>query len=150
MNWIQVIAQMVANWTGQAWIGWAWTLPTFSKENKMGNFKYFTDQELAGLKDNLPAMLDMARGLLGQPIILTFTTGGLHCQNSAHYLGLAVDIGLGHLEAGFERDTYRWALLKALFDAGFKRIECAPAHLHVDIGQPPSFVSPTFWMGTDQ
>lgn len=115
----------------------------------MGNWKFFTDAEVAGLQDNLPAMLDMARGLLGQPIILTFTTGGVHCGNSAHYKGLAVDIGLGHLAEGFERDSYRWGLVKALFDAGFKRIETAQLHIHADIGQPPEYPSPVFWMGTD-
>jgi hypothetical protein len=115
----------------------------------MGQFKYFTDKEVEGLKDNLPAMLDMARGIAGVPIILTFTTGGQHCGNSAHYQGLAVDIGLGHLAQGFERDTQRWSILKGLFSSGFQRIEDAPAHIHVDIGKPPNYVSPTFWMGQD-
>ena len=115
----------------------------------MGNFKYFSDAELAGLQDNLPAMLDAARGILGLPIILTFTTGGVHCGNSAHYKGLAVDIGLGHLEEGFARDTYRWGLVRALFMAGFERIEDCPAHVHVDIGQPPDYNSPVLILGKD-
>lgn len=115
----------------------------------MSNFKYFTDAEIAGLQGNLPAMLDMARGIAGVPFILTFTTGGQHCGNSAHYKGLAVDIGLGHLAEGFERDTQRWAIMKGLFLAGFQRVETAPAHLHVDIGEPPEYPSPTCWIGTD-
>lgn len=115
----------------------------------MSNFKYFTDAEVAGLKDNLPAMLDQARGIAGVPFILTFTTGGLHCGNSAHYQGLAVDIGLGHLAAGFDRDTQRWAILKGLFGAGFQRIEVCELHLHADIGTSPDYVSPTSWIGQD-
>jgi len=115
----------------------------------MSNFHYFTDAEVAGLQGNLPAMLDQARGIAGVPFVLTFTTGGVHCGNSTHYKGLAVDIGLGHLAEGFERDTNRWAILKGLFAAGFQRIEDAPAHIHCDIGGLPEYPSPTFWMGTD-
>jgi hypothetical protein len=115
----------------------------------MGNWKFFTDAEVAGLQENLPAMLDMARGIAGVPFVLTSTTGGEHAPNSAHYRGLAVDIGLGHLAEGFERNTVRWSILKGLFGAGFKRIEICPAHIHVDIGEPPDYVSPTSWIGTD-
>jgi hypothetical protein len=115
----------------------------------MGNFKFFSDEEVAGLQDNLPAMLDQARGIAGVPFILTATTGGPHCANSAHYKGLAVDIGLGHLTEGFERDTQRWCIMKGLYAAGFKRIEDCPLHIHVDIGEPPDYPSPTSWIGTD-
>lgn len=115
----------------------------------MGNFKFFTDQEVAGLQGNLPAMLDMARGIAGTPFILTFTTGGIHCGHSAHYKGLAVDIGLGHLAEGFDRDHIRGEMLRGLYASGFKRVEIAPAHLHVDIGQPPEYPSPVTWIGTD-
>jgi hypothetical protein len=94
-------------------------------------------------------MLDLARGVAGVPFRLTSTTGGNHAPNSAHYKGLAVDIGLGHLAEGFERDTTRWAMLKGLYAAGFKRIECAPNHIHVDLGEPPEYPSPIFWLGTD-
>ena len=116
----------------------------------MGNFKYFTDAEVAGLKDNLPAMLDSARGIAGVPFRLTATvaTDG-HSPNSAHYKGLAVDIGLGHLAEGSERDGQRHAILKGLFVAGFQRIEVCPLHIHADIGQPPDYVSPICWIGTD-
>jgi len=115
----------------------------------MGNFRYFTDAEIAGLQGNLPAMLDQARGIAGVPFVLTFTTGGQHCGNSAHYKGLAVDLGLGHLSEGFERDNVRGEMLRGLYAAGFKRVEIAPAHLHVDIGEPPDYPSPTTWIGTD-
>lgn len=130
--------------------GWSWlTSWTGYKEESMGNWKFFTDAEVAGLKDNLPAMLDAARGIAGVPFVLTFTTGGQHCGNSAHYKGLAVDIGLGHLAEGFDRDTQRWAIMKGLYGAGFKRIEDAPEHIHADIGEPPDYPSPVSWIGTD-
>lgn len=128
----------------------------------MGNFKYFTDAELAGLVDNLPAMLDMAHGqanllmqkATGDPkayvvFRLTFTTGGQHCGNSAHYQGKAVDIGLGTLDAGFARDTQRWAIVGGLYAAGFQRIEICELHVHADTGAPPDFVTPTMWIGKD-
>jgi hypothetical protein len=126
-----------------------WTGYTKPKEAVMGNWKFFTDAEVAGLNGNLPAMLDMARGIAGVPFRLTATTGGKHAQNSAHYLGLAVDIGLGHMAEGAERDGLRWATMKGLYGAGFKRIEDAPCHIHADIGEPPDFVSPCAWIGTD-
>lgn len=115
----------------------------------MGNFKYFSDEEVAGLVGNLPAMLDMARGIAGVPFVLTFTTGGQHCGDSTHYKGMAVDIGLGHLAAGFDRDSVRGEIVRGLQQAGFKRVEIAPAHIHADIGQPPEYPSPVMWIGTD-
>jgi hypothetical protein len=128
----------------------------------MGKFTFFSDAELEGLKGDLPAMLDMAHMLANKAMaeatgipssyvkfILTATTGGQHTPNSAHYKGLAVDIGLGHLNEGFERNTQRWAILKGLFGAGFKRIEICESHIHVDRGESPDYVNPTAWLGTD-
>ncbi|SRR6266446_4099461 len=116
----------------------------------MGQLHYFTDEEVKGLDQELCAMLDQARGIAGVPFRLTATvaTQG-HSPNSAHYKGLAVDIGLGHLAEGAERDGARWAILKGLFSAGFKRIEICPRHLHVDVGTAPEYVSPLAWIGTD-
>lgn len=112
-------------------------------------YEWFSDAEVQGLDPRVPRMLDIARTVAGVPFRLTATTGGQHAPNSAHYRGLAVDIGLGHLAEGFARDTQRWAMLKGLYAAGFKRIEICPAHIHVDIGEPPDYVSPTCWIGTD-
>lgn len=130
-------------------IGWTWSF-SWTGYTKMSQFKYFTDDEIKGLKDNLPAMLDMARGIAGVPFRLTATvaTDG-HSPNSAHYKGLAVDIGLGHMIEGFERNTTRWSILKGLFAAGFRRIEICPLHIHVDIGTPPEYPSPDCWLGED-
>jgi hypothetical protein len=115
----------------------------------MSNWKYFSDDEVAGLKDNLPAMLDMARGIAGVPFRLTFTTGGQHCGHSAHNLGLAVDIGLGDQAEGFDRDTHRFLIIKGLYGAGFERIEDCPLHVHADIGQPPDYPAPVLILGQE-
>ena len=135
---------------------------TQERRLRMGNWKFFGDEEVKGLDTELVAMLDMAHGIANQAMaeatgnpkayvnfILTATTGGQHAANSAHYKGLAVDVGLGHLDAGFERNTQRWAILKGLFGAGFKRIEICELHLHADRGEAPDYVSPTSWIGTD-
>lgn len=116
----------------------------------VSNYKWFSDKEIAGLDKELVAMLDRARGVAGVPFRLTATlaTEG-HSPNSAHYKGLAVDIGLGHLGEGFERNTQRWAILSGLFASGFKRIEICEKHIHVDRGTPPDYVSPTCWIGLD-
>jgi hypothetical protein len=115
----------------------------------MSRYTWFSDTEIAGLNPKVPQMLDIARGVANVPFRLTSTVGGQHATNSTHYRGLAVDIGLGHLTEGFERDNQRWAMLKGLYAAGFKRIEICPLHLHVDIGEPPEYPSPICWIGTD-
>lgn len=116
----------------------------------MSNFRYFSDTEIAGLQTPLPAMLDTARGIAGIPFRLTATvsTDG-HAPNSAHYKGLAVDIGLGHLDEGAIRDRARFLILKGLFAAGFERIEVCPVHIHVDLGTAPDYNSPLCWIGSD-
>ena len=113
------------------------------------NYVYFSDEEVSGLKEPLPGQLDMMRGLMGIPVVLTFTTGGKHCGHSTHYLGEAVDIGFGHLAEGFIRDNYRYILASAAFRAGFKRIELCPLHAHVDIGQSPDYAAPVLILGQD-
>lgn len=129
----------------------------------MGNYEpYFKDEELIGLDKDLCSMLYTAHGLSDKlmneatngkiahvPYRLTATTGGLHAPNSAHYKGLAVDIGLGNWEAGAERDGYRWAIMAGLFGAGFKRIEPCELHVHADRGHSPDYVSPWCSIGKD-
>ena len=123
------------------------------KGEVMGNYNWFSDEELTGLKDPYPAMIDAARGYLGQAIILTFTTGGQHCGHSAHFIGAAADLGLGHLAAGFERDSYVYKLVAALQRAQFKRIEICPLHVHADIGnliQPDgTYPAPVLFLGQE-
>ena len=115
----------------------------------MSKWAFFTEEEVKGLDPELVSKLDTARKVAGVPFRLTSTTGGQHAPNSAHYKGLAVDIGLGHLDEGFPRNTVRWAIMKGLFAAGFERIEDCPKHIHVDIGKLPDYASPTMWIGTD-
>ena len=110
---------------------------------------YFTMEEVAGLVDPLPIMLDLLRGFLGLPVILTFTTGGIHCGHSTHPKGMAADCGLGHLAEGAERDTYRYNFINAAYKAQFKRIEDCPLHIHLDIGAPPDYASPVLILGAE-
>jgi len=130
-------------------IGIQLTIP-FRWTGFMSNFKYFSDTEIAGLQTPLPAMLDMARGISGVPFRLTATvaTDG-HAPNSTHYKGLAVDIGLGHLDEGAIRDRARFLIVKGLYGAGFQRIEVCPEHIHADIGTLPDYATPILWLGTD-
>jgi hypothetical protein len=131
------------------WIGVEIPLPSWYTK-PMSNFHYFTDEEIAGLIAPLPAMLDMARGIAGIPFRLTATVAkDGHSPKSSHYKGLAVDIGLGHLAEGADRGAARWAIMKGLYGAGFKRIEDCPLHIHCDIGEPPDYVSPYAWIGQD-
>lgn len=112
----------------------------------MSNFKYFTDAEIAGLQGNLPAMLDMARGIAGVPFKIT---SGLRTAegnsvlkgavpDSSHLDGLAVDLWIEDHHAYCQ-------ILKGLYAAGFRRFghyftidqddpnNFTPRHLHVDI-----------------
>lgn len=122
------------------------------EESLVGNFKFFTDQEIAGLQGNLPAMLDMARGIANVPFVLTSTLrtcagnqAAMGAEHSTHILGLAVDIGLGHLAEGFERDNARRLIRKGLEAAGFCRYGSYVAHIHVDIGQAPDYAQDVEW-----
>jgi hypothetical protein len=127
----------------------------------MSNWTFFSDEEVAGLVGDTAAMLDMAHGFAnkvmaeatGNPkayvkFILTATTNGVHAANSAHYRGLAVDIGLGHLAEGAERDSARGAIVAGLILAGFRRVEPCPLHVHADRGQAPDYLVP--WMAVGQ
>ena len=76
--------------------------------------------------------LEYARNLAGIPFVIT---SGYRCEKhnrevggvagSAHTKGMAVDIRCNS-------SATRFKLLKALFAAGFKRIELAPTWIHVD------------------
>jgi len=95
--------------------------------------KYFKEDKAIGLNESLLMMLDSAREEAGIPFKIT---SGLRSEeenekingvkNSAHLRGLAVDILA-------ENSTQRFFILKGAFYAGFKRIEIAPHHIHLDI-----------------
>ena len=99
----------------------------------MNKWTYFSDEEVVGLDQELCAMLDRARGLAGCPFIIT---NGLRTQdqndalaesvkNSAHLTGHAVDLACNDSEV-------RYAMIRGLILAGFKRIGIYSAHLHAD------------------
>lgn len=100
--------------------------------------KYFQESEIAGLKEELVVKLDQLRDAAGVPIIISsgFRTpeenrliGGV--ENSAHTLGLAADIKC-------DDSSMRYRLVKAAFEVGFKRIEVADRHLHLDLDEQKS------------
>ena len=94
-------------------------------------------------------LLDLARATLGKPIYITssFRTAAdnIACGGSkfsTHLTGDAVDIRCNDAE-------YRFELLKALIDVGFRRIGIYPNHIHVDVGYFHQDVSsPVIWYGT--
>lgn len=108
--------------------------------------KYFSDEEIKGLDSRLVILLDQWRDKAGIPIIIT---SGLRTQeqntslstsiddtevvkgsvsDSAHLKGLAVDIRCSD-------SSSRFKLVTAALEVGFKRIEIATRHLHVDIDE---------------
>lgn len=116
---------------GGQWFRVSIPLPTwYANKRKM---TYFTEAEIAGLDKELVAMLEMARHVAGVPFIINSglrtpedneASGGK--SDSAHLKGLAVDLRCLN-------SSDRYFMLKGLFKAGFKRIEVATAHLHVDV-----------------
>lgn len=108
--------------------------------------KYFTETETAGLDKELIVKLEQARHLAGVPFFITsgkrdveanMAAGGV--PDSSHIKGLAVDLAI-------DGSVNRFKIVKALFDAGFKRIGIYNLHAHVDIdGEKPQDVC---WTGT--
>lgn len=119
--------------------------------------RYFTDEEIKGLDSRFVVLLDQWRDRAGIPITITC---GLRTQekndalstplgndsdilkgsvsDSAHLKGLAVDVRCPD-------SSTRFKLVSAAFEVGFKRIEVATAHIHVDIDeQKPQNV---IWLG---
>lgn len=109
-------------------------------------YKYFSEEEVAGLDGRLASMLDLARGICGFPFKITSgyrppehntAIGGV--PDSAHTKGLAADL------ARPSEDEPLWRMIWALGLAGFNRIEIATRHVHVDIDHTkPQFV---MWFG---
>jgi uncharacterized protein YcbK (DUF882 family) len=113
-------------------------------------FKWFTPEKdplMVGLAPELMSKLDTAREVAGIPFFITSglrscaaNAAAMGADRSAHIRGLAVDLGLGHLVEGGERDGARFRMVQALLSAGFVRIFLYQAHLHVDVGAPPDYV----------
>lgn len=94
---------------------------------------YFSEAERKGLDPLLIFMLEKARHTSGIPFVINCgprtkeendAVGGV--PDSAHLKGLAVDLRC-------QSSAERYLMLKALFEAGFRRIEVATAHIHVDL-----------------
>lgn len=112
----------------------------------MGKWRYFSDEEAAGLDDELISRLDVARGLCGFPIVITSgrrtpeqnaAAGGV--SESSHMTGMAVDI---HMPPGQnEREKLIWALGRA----GFRRIGLYNRHAHCDVD--PNKAQDVVWFG---
>ncbi len=106
---------------------------------------YFKPSEVVGLKPELVAMLDKARGIAGVPFKITSgyrteaqnaLVGGV--EGSSHTKGLAVDLLVADEVAGGK-------ILLALAQAGFKRFGFyKDGHIHCDIdtGKP----NPCYWV----
>lgn len=95
-------------------------------------YKYFKEHEIRGLDENLVLMLDKAREIAGIPFVITSglrdkrkndEVGGV--ENSAHLSGLAVDIRCACSDDRFD-------MIKALLEAGFKRLGIYEGHIHAD------------------
>jgi zinc D-Ala-D-Ala carboxypeptidase len=100
----------------------------------MARTRYFTDQELTGMVDDICFKLDRAREFFGNPIILTCgyrspehnaEIGGV--PDSAHTKGMAADVQAP--ADPFMRAKLAWAMGAA----GFVRLEICDRHYHVDV-----------------
>lgn len=112
----------------------------------MGKWRYFSDEEAAGIDDELMSRLDVARGLCGFPIVITSgrrtpeqnaAAGGTN--ESSHMKGLAVDLRAPTGQN--EREKMIWALGRA----GIRRIGIYTRHLHCDTD--PDKAQDVVWFG---
>lgn len=111
----------------------------------MGKWKHFTEQEVAGLLDDVVYKLDRAREYFGSAIIITSgyrnpaenaLAGGV--SESAHTTGQAVDI---RSNDPISQKRLIWALTLA----GFRRMGAYDRHVHVDVDNTKP--TPAFWTG---
>jgi zinc D-Ala-D-Ala carboxypeptidase len=114
----------------------------------MTMYRFFNDDETKGMVPDVCFKLDRAREYFGAPIVMTcgYRTpehnaeiGGV--PNSEHIYGRAADIRAP--QDPFMRTKLAWALGAA----GFRRIEIAKLHFHVDCS--PVKTSPCCWEGDD-
>ena len=110
--------------------------------------RFFTTAETVNLSPKLVSLLDSAREIAGITFVITcgwrsaeYNTSIGGAPNSAHTRGLAVDLSC--------RDSAtRFRMVPALYQAGFKRIELAPWHIHVDCDE--TLAQNVLWLGDDK
>ena len=110
----------------------------------MSRYRFFSDDEVAGLQPPFVTRLDCAREAAGVAFILTDTlrspddAKALGLEDSAHVSGWAVDIRVSS-------SHQRYRILLGLFLAGFTRVGIYNAHIHVDADptKPPEVA----WVG---
>lgn len=117
----------------------------------MTRCRYFTDEEVQGLIDDICYKIDRARQFFDAPIIMTcgYRTPEHNAEiggapKSAHVLGMAVDIRAPQDPAMREK------LMWALGAAGFRRVESAPKHFHADVANDEDHPNPCWWQGDDK
>jgi len=113
-------------------------------------YKYFTDNEVVGLKPELVKILDNARGLSGTQYKITSgyrtkeknkQVGGV--PNSSHTKGLAVDLACTD-------NIKRTLILKGLYNCGSDLfIEICKSHIHIDIDKSIHKLAQTMWANDD-
>lgn len=110
--------------------------------------KWFTQLEVDGLNPRLALLLDQMREKAETPIFITSgyrkpehnaAIGGV--DDSAHTKGLAADLRCSD-------SVSRFKLVWAAMSVGFRRIEVADRHIHVDIDETKQM--PVLWLGTSK
>jgi len=112
--------------------GWSWKIQRTGYKKMV---KWFKPGEVTGLSDILIDRLDRMREAAGIPLIITCGLRTIKANdlvegkpNSAHLSGLAADLACPDSQTRFK-------LVLAAYQAGFRRIEVASAHIHVDIDE---------------
>lgn len=110
------------------------------------SLKFFTDEEVKGLTQDLVFKLERARELFDGPIVITsgyrdpdHNTAAGGVKDSSHTTGQAVDIRCADSEM-------QKKLCWALGSAGFRRIGVYDRHVHVDTDEMKPV--PAYWTGT--
>lgn len=106
-------------------------------------WKYFSDKEVIGLRDELVEKLDKAREIAGVPFVIISgfrskernkQVGGV--ENSSHTRGFAVDVKA-------ENSAKRFKMVKACLEVGFTRIGINRTTIHIDCD--PDLTQDVMW-----